>query len=54
MGFIYLEEREILAEAVDLFKEKNIELEDCYNIAYAKAHKMTKFATFDRKLTKHV
>lgn len=52
MSFVDLEERELLQEAVKLFKKSNLDLEDSYNLVYAKRNKASDFASFDRKLTK--
>ncbi len=54
MNFIEIKERDIIRKAIEFYKEKNIEFEDCYNLAYAKANKMTRFATFDKKLSKYI
>lgn len=52
MSFINLEERELLQEAVKLFKKSNLDLEDSYNLVYAKRNNASKFISFDKKLTK--
>lgn len=52
MNFIRLEERESLQKAVELFAKSNFDLEDAYNLTYAKENKAITFGTFDRKLTK--
>jgi len=52
MRFIEIAEAEVLQEALELFEEGNIELEDCYNISYAKSENMVEFKTFDKKLLK--
>lgn len=52
MTFITLEERAILTESLNLFKKTNLNLEDCYNLSYAKSQKAESFKTFDTKLTK--
>lgn len=50
LNFIELEEREILFESLSLFKKTNLDLEDCYNIYYAKERGAKSFKTFDKKL----
>lgn len=52
LEFIDFEEREILFEAVDLFKDSNLSLEDCYNYSYSKHKKATDIKTFDQILHK--
>lgn len=52
LSFIELEEREVLFNALSLFQKTSLELEDCYNIYYAKSKKIISFKTFDKKLTK--
>jgi len=54
LDFIKIEEKEVLKDTLEVYGKTNLELEDCYNLAYAKAHKMTKFATFDKKLSKYI
>jgi len=52
MEFIIVKERLLLQEALMLFRARSIDLEDAYNIVYAKAYKSKSFATFDKKLSK--
>lgn len=52
MNFIRLGERESLQKAVELFAKSNFDLEDAYNLIYAKENKATAFGTFDKKLIK--
>ncbi|MEK7122553.1 MAG: PIN domain-containing protein, partial [Patescibacteria group bacterium] len=52
LEFIELEERSILEDALLVFRSKTIELEDAYNLVYAKRHNARHFATFDKKLAK--
>lgn len=49
---VELEERVILVESIDLFKESNLSLEDCYNIVFARKQGIKTFKTFDIKLKK--
>lgn len=50
MYFIFLEERDILKSALDFYKSTQFDLEDSYNIAYAKVKGAKEFKTFDKKL----
>lgn len=50
MDFLEIENRAILKEALILFKKHILDLEDCYNISYAKNLETDEFATFDKKI----
>lgn len=53
MDFIEFKERVLLQSALDLYTNNNLELEDCYNIAYAmRFDKEIDIASFDIKLQK--
>lgn len=52
LTFIRLLDREILINSVTLFGQINLDLEDCYNLYFAKYQKVTLFKTFDKKLEK--
>jgi predicted nucleic acid-binding protein len=54
LSFIQLDEREILLGSLSLFERTNLDLEDCYNVYYAKSRgiKTNDFRTFDKKLEK--
>jgi predicted nucleic-acid-binding protein len=52
LRFIELKERDILVHALTLFERTNLDLEDCYNLFYAKTHRVNEFKTFDKKLAK--
>ena len=52
MNFITLKERQILSKAIELFFKNNLNLEDAYNLVYAKENKAISLVTFDRKLYK--
>jgi len=54
LRFIKIEERSILEKALKLFQQSSLELEDCYNLVYAKLNHMTQFATFDKQLLKEL
>jgi predicted nucleic acid-binding protein len=53
MDFIELPERVRLDAALKMFGQTNLDLEDCYNLVYAREQKSTDFATFDKKLLRH-
>ena len=50
MGFVEISNREVLRSALKLYKNVSVELEDCYNIIYAKVNDCDKLASFDKKL----
>lgn len=52
LSFVQLCERDILRDALVLFEETSLDLEDCYSIFYARFQgiKSGSFKTFDRKL----
>lgn len=52
LTFIELKERELLINSLKLFEKTNFDLEDCYNLYYAKHQKADSFKTFDKKLEK--
>ncbi len=53
LSFIELAEREIFVKALFLYANtSNLDLEDCYNLFYAKSAEANKFMTFDKKLEK--
>lgn len=52
LKFIVLNERQILLNCLARFKKTSFDLEDCYNVAYAKARGARVFKTFDIKLEK--
>lgn len=51
-AFIDFQNRDILTQAVRVFKETSLDLEDAYNLVYASVHNASAFKTFDRKLQK--
>lgn len=51
---LHIDEKDILINAVDLFSQTALDLEDCYNIYYSKQYPNSKFATFDKKLQKFI
>lgn len=53
MEFIFLEEHEILINALKIFIVSNLSLEDCYNLPFSKSKGAKSFKTFDRKLAKY-
>lgn len=50
MSFIRWENGQILFEAVEMMKRTNYDLEDAYNLAYARGKKTVGLASFDKKL----
>lgn len=54
LKFINFENREIVSEALYLFENSKLELEDCYNITYAKKMNIKDFKTFDKRLEKYL
>lgn len=52
LEFIILEEKEILRKAVSTYETTNFDLEDSFNLSFAKSRKATDFKTFDAKLQK--
>ena len=54
LRFIKINEREIIEKALKLYININLELEDCYNLVYAKENKMKQFATFDKKINSYL
>lgn len=52
MTFIKLAEREQLQRSLEIFSKENLDLEDAFNLVYAKEERASGFATFDQKLTK--
>lgn len=52
MDFLEIESRFILQETLVLFYNNTLDLEDCYNISYAKYNDADKFSTFDKKINR--
>lgn len=52
MKFIAIDERNILEEAVDIFANNGLDLEDSFNLVCAKEMGCSDFKTFDKKLAK--
>lgn len=50
MSFIRWESGQTLFEAVEMMKKTNYDLEDAYNLAYARGKKANNMASFDKKL----
>lgn len=50
LEFIKLGQRELLEEALQTFSDTSLELEDAFNLAYAKNQQANRFQTFDKKL----
>lgn len=52
MSFIRWENQRILTESLEMMKKTNYDLEDAYNLVYAKSVGVDKLASFDKKLQK--
>ena len=52
LNFIELPERSTIQRGLDLFKQTNLSLGDCYNLVFAKEQDVESFKTFDLKLAK--
>ena len=52
MSFVKLIERDLLKQALEVFTKSNLDLEDSFNLVYAKKKKVRIFKTFDKKLGK--
>lgn len=53
MNFIIIPQKDILENCLEIFQKTNIDdLEDCYNVAFAKKRNIKEFKTFDVKLAK--
>ena len=47
---IYLDEKALIDKALLFYKHQSLDLEDCYNLAFAQERKVKDFKTFDKKL----
>lgn len=54
MNFIEIENREVLQEAVEMYNDSSLDLEDSYNVACFRSQKLDHFATFDKQVLKLV
>jgi len=52
LSVIKIKNKKIFSQALDIHKINNLELEDCYNLAYAQKLGASHFKTFDKKLAK--
>mgnify|MGYP001605045647 CR=1 FL=1 len=52
MRFVIFAEREIFEKAINIYQETNLDLEDSYNLAYARSNNATGFKTFDKILSR--
>jgi len=52
MDFIKIKERKLLQKAVEIFEESTSDLEDSFNLAYARKKEALEFKTFDKKLVR--
>ena len=54
MVFIEFDDREILTAALERLARENLDLEDCYNLSFARARTVSDFATLDFDLKKKI
>ena len=52
MSFIEFENIRILKPAIEIYQKNNLDLEDAYNLTFAKHHKSDYFKTFDTQLSR--
>lgn len=52
MHFLQVEKRKLILNALALYRETALDLEDCYNIAFFFANQLDEFGTFDKEITK--
>lgn len=50
MEFVKVEERDFFKQALVVYKNTALDLEDSYNLVFAKSRKATAFKTFDARL----
>lgn len=50
LKFIELPERELLIQALEVYQDTNLDLEDSYNLVYACFNKADRLASFDKNL----
>lgn len=53
LEFIKMDEKNVLQQALVIYKKTNFDLEDGYNLALAKEKAVSRFRTFDQKLAKY-
>lgn len=54
LGFIKFYEFDVLKNALQIYKNTNLGLEDSYNLVYSKYNNATEFKTFDKALIKNL
>jgi len=52
MNYIAFEFNDLMQKAIEIYKNTSLDLEDSFNLVYAKEWKASSFATFDEKLKK--
>lgn len=52
LQFIDIESRDLLSSSLKIYSNSNLDLEDAYNLVYAKSRKAKSLATFDIDLQK--
>ncbi|MBM3209476.1 type II toxin-antitoxin system VapC family toxin [Candidatus Shapirobacteria bacterium] len=50
LEFVGIENKEIIKEALEMYKKTSLELEDCYNLVLARALGIKEIKSFDKKL----
>ena len=52
LEFVEIERKKLLKKALKVYKKTNLDLEDCYNLSFAREMKIKEFKTFDKRLKK--
>lgn len=52
LGFLEIENKDFIVKAINLYEATSFDLEDAFNLIFAKSKKAENFATFDEKLAK--
>lgn len=53
LEFVEIDNKEVLQEALGIYKTTNLDLEDGYNLSLAKKRGIKEFKTFDKKLGRY-
>lgn len=53
LGFIKINNKDMLQKALEIYKTTNLDLEDCYNLSLVKKKGIKEFKTFDKNLEKY-
>lgn len=54
MSFLKIDQDNILSEALDIYSKTNFDMEDSYNLVFAKRAGAKEFKTFDKKLLNYL